>query len=160
MPGSSEKNDKFSKQNVWMVVSTAIVGSLPEGVIKRWIVKQAYVTAFRIMARSLSAVIKIHNKEYRPKTGGVCVANHTSPVDVVILSTDNNYSLVSRCTVQEIVSSWLVYPGCGLCSDGVSVSSRCVCSCWDFWAIAGDVVDVVYGPGGVHTGGSIQAEGQ
>lgn len=51
------------------------------------------------MARCLSAVIRIHNKQYRPKTGGVCVSNHTSPVDVLILSTDNSYSLVSKATI-------------------------------------------------------------
>lgn len=68
---------------------------MSESVIKRWIVKKAYTSSFRIMARCLSAVIRIHNKEYRPKNGSVCVANHTSPVDVLVLSTDNNYSLVS-----------------------------------------------------------------
>lgn len=82
-------------QIAWLLVSTFLVGTLPEGTQKRWIVKKAYITSFRVMARCLSAVIRIHNKEFRPKTGGVCVANHTSPVDVLILSTDNNYSLVS-----------------------------------------------------------------
>lgn len=48
------------------------------------------------MARSLTGIITIYNKQYRPKAGGVCVANHTTPYDVVILSTDNCYSLVSH----------------------------------------------------------------
>lgn len=55
----------------------------------------AYVISFRIMVRSLSGVVIFHNKQYRPGKGGVCVANHTSPIDVIILSTDTNYSLVS-----------------------------------------------------------------
>ena len=32
--------------------------------------------------------------EYRPNTDGICVANHTSPLDVVILSADRPYAMV------------------------------------------------------------------
>ena len=42
------------------------------------------------------ACIKFHNKENRPKTDGICVANHTSPIDVVILSVDRPYALVGQ----------------------------------------------------------------
>lgn len=80
---------------MWLLLTTCLVGDLPNGQFKRWIVRKTYIIAFRIMARSLSGVIRIHNKEYSPKNNGMCVANHTSPVDVLILSTDNNYSLVS-----------------------------------------------------------------
>ena len=31
-----------------------------------------------------------------PKTDGICVANHTSPIDVVILSVDRPYALVGQ----------------------------------------------------------------
>ena len=44
----------------------------------------------------LVACIKFHNKENRPKTDGICVANHTSPIDVVILSVDRPYALVGQ----------------------------------------------------------------
>lgn len=33
-------------------------------------------------------------RENRPREGGICVANHTSPLDVLILSSDGCYSLV------------------------------------------------------------------
>ncbi|XP_064212446.1 glycerol-3-phosphate acyltransferase 3 isoform X3 [Tribolium castaneum] len=79
---------------VWMLGSTPLLGALPDNSFKRWINSKAYIIAFRIMARSLTGVIRIHNKQYRPARGSVCVANHTTPCDVVILSTDNCYSLV------------------------------------------------------------------
>ncbi|KAJ8921918.1 hypothetical protein NQ315_008552 [Exocentrus adspersus] len=78
----------------WLLFTTAIIGWLPPNAFKRWIHERCYVTAFRIMSRSLSGVITIHNKQWRPARGSVCVANHTSPYDVVILSVDNCYSLV------------------------------------------------------------------
>lgn len=48
------------------------------------------------MSQSLSATITIHNPENKPKPGGMCVANHTSTIDVPILSTQTTFSLVMR----------------------------------------------------------------
>ena len=53
-------------------------------------------TCFRILSRSFSGVIQFHNKEYRPKSDGICVANHTTPIDVVVLSCDRSYALVNN----------------------------------------------------------------
>ncbi|CAH1978478.1 unnamed protein product [Acanthoscelides obtectus] len=55
-----------------------------------------YVISNRILVRSLSSIVSIHNKQWRPKSGSVCVANHTTPVDVVMLSMDNCYSLIGQ----------------------------------------------------------------
>lgn len=33
-------------------------------------------------------------RQYRPQKGGICVANHTSPIDVLILTTDGCYAMV------------------------------------------------------------------
>lgn len=33
-------------------------------------------------------------RENRPKKGGICVANHTSPIDIVILANDGCYAMV------------------------------------------------------------------
>ena len=38
-------------------------------------------------------MITYHNPENMPKDG-ICVANHTSPIDVLILACDNAYALV------------------------------------------------------------------
>jgi glycerol-3-phosphate O-acyltransferase 3/4 len=94
----------FFSQTVWIVMAMVLVGLLPDGCMKRWLHKNAYLVTFRILARSLSAIITVHNKQYMP-SGGVCVANHTSPIDVVMLSTENCFSLVSppRCQLSVVL---------------------------------------------------------
>ena len=47
----------------------------------------------QILGGAISAVITYHNPENMPKDG-ICVANHTSPIDVLILACDNAYALV------------------------------------------------------------------
>lgn len=37
-------------------------------------------------------------RENRADPGGICVANHTSPIDVLILAQDNCYALVNERT--------------------------------------------------------------
>lgn len=81
---------------LWLILTTGLIGLLPPSRFKRWINERSYIMAFRIMSRSLSGVITIHNKQWRPAKGSVCVANHTSPYDVVILSVDNCYSLIGQ----------------------------------------------------------------
>ena len=46
------------------------------------------------MGGAISAVITYHGAENRPKSG-ICVANHTSPIDVLCLASDNAYALVN-----------------------------------------------------------------
>ncbi|KAJ8950446.1 hypothetical protein NQ318_010323, partial [Aromia moschata] len=81
---------------LWLVITTGLVGMMPDNRLKRWLNHKFYVMAFRIMSRSLSGMITIHNKQWRPAKGSVCVANHTSPCDVVILSVDNCYCLIGQ----------------------------------------------------------------
>ena len=73
----------------------SFISPLPEGPMKRWLHYQVYTVGFQIMGGVLSAVITYHNPENKPEGGGICVANHTSPIDVVILACDNAYALVS-----------------------------------------------------------------
>ena len=73
----------------------AMVGHVTEGEFKRWLHHQVYTVSFQILGGALSAVITYHNTENRPRQG-ICVANHTSPIDVVVLACDNAYALVSQ----------------------------------------------------------------
>ena len=82
-------------QLLWMGVCMAFVGALPQGDLKKWLHYQVYTSCFQILGGSLSAVITYHNAENKPKQG-ICVANHTSPIDVLILACDNAYALVSN----------------------------------------------------------------
>ncbi|MCJ8740905.1 hypothetical protein PDJAM_G00064410 [Pangasius djambal] len=80
----------------WLVIGTSLVGLLPSSSVKNWISDLIHITCYRICARGLSATIRYHNKENRPKKGGICVANHTSPIDIVILANDGCYAMVGQ----------------------------------------------------------------
>ncbi|XP_055369610.1 glycerol-3-phosphate acyltransferase 3 isoform X3 [Betta splendens] len=64
--------------------------------LKSWLSELVHLTCYRICARGLSATIRYHNRENRPRTGGICVANHTTPIDVVILANDRCYAMVGQ----------------------------------------------------------------
>ncbi|XP_055703526.1 glycerol-3-phosphate acyltransferase 3-like isoform X1 [Phlebotomus papatasi] len=78
----------------WAVISFAIIGCIPMRRLRRHLNDEAFKITFRLISNSISAVITFHNPEYRPRNCGFCVANHTSPIDISILSTDCTYSLV------------------------------------------------------------------
>ena len=40
-------------------------------------------------------VVTYHDTENRPK-GGICVANHTTPIDIMTLACDNAYALTGQ----------------------------------------------------------------
>lgn len=63
---------------------------------QNWLSELVHLTCCRICVRSLSGTIHYHNKQYRPQKGGICVANHTSPIDVLILTTDGCYAMVGQ----------------------------------------------------------------
>ncbi|XP_058821423.1 glycerol-3-phosphate acyltransferase 3 isoform X1 [Topomyia yanbarensis] len=81
---------------VYCVVGFAIVGIIPKRNLRLKANEYVFKHTFRIICRSLSAVIRFHNKEYKPKNCGFCVANHTTPIDIAILSTDHSYSLIGQ----------------------------------------------------------------
>ena len=72
------------------------IGFLPDSTFKRGVYIKISVITFRFLARSLSAIITYHNKEFKASNGSVCVANHTSPIDVLMLHCDNAYALVGQ----------------------------------------------------------------
>ncbi|KAM6976113.1 glycerol-3-phosphate acyltransferase 3 [Tautogolabrus adspersus] len=80
----------------WLVMGTTLVGFLPEGSVKNWLSELVHLTCYRICARGLSATITYHNKQNKPQKGGICVANHTTPIDVVILANDGCYAMVGQ----------------------------------------------------------------
>uniref|UniRef100_A0A915PIW8 Phospholipid/glycerol acyltransferase domain-containing protein n=1 Tax=Setaria digitata TaxID=48799 RepID=A0A915PIW8_9BILA len=80
----------------FMIVSTAVIGLLPEGSQKRWFNERCLLCGHQILSSCVSAVITFNNRENRARNGGICVANHTSPIDVMILSTDCAYDLVGQ----------------------------------------------------------------
>ncbi|GMT35491.1 hypothetical protein PFISCL1PPCAC_26788, partial [Pristionchus fissidentatus] len=81
---------------VFMLVSTAVVGIFPDGALKKTLNHKAMLTCHRILSRSISAVVYFHDEQYKASNCGIAVANHTSPMDVMVLSTDNVYALIGQ----------------------------------------------------------------
>lgn len=81
-----------------------MIGLVPNCFLKRWLNEKSMQLWMTIGANSFSAVIRTHDTQNKAKGGlinspmlpydlfitlGICVANHTSPIDVMILGTDN-----------------------------------------------------------------------
>ncbi|XP_044002691.1 glycerol-3-phosphate acyltransferase 3 isoform X3 [Aphidius gifuensis] len=80
---------------MWLTVCTAVVGYVPESNFKRWLNYKVSIMCFAVLSSALSSVITYHNSDNRP-VRGICVANHTSPIDVLVLMCDNCYSLIGQ----------------------------------------------------------------
>ncbi|XP_076043637.1 glycerol-3-phosphate acyltransferase 4 isoform X2 [Oratosquilla oratoria] len=78
-----------------LVVCTYIVGCLPDSPVKKTINKKVSMFCFEFLSGALSLVCTYHNRENVPE-GGICVANHTTPIDVLVLACDNTYDLVGQ----------------------------------------------------------------
>uniref|UniRef100_A0A3B3B835 Glycerol-3-phosphate acyltransferase 4 n=1 Tax=Oryzias melastigma TaxID=30732 RepID=A0A3B3B835_ORYME len=78
---------------LFVVLSTS-VGFLPNA--KSFLGEKVHLMGYRFCVKSLTAFITYHNSENRPKNGSICVANHTTPLDVIILANDRCYSLVGQ----------------------------------------------------------------
>ncbi|XP_043657852.1 glycerol-3-phosphate acyltransferase 3 [Drosophila teissieri] len=72
-----------------------LLGHLPDWCFKKKLVELVLRQCFRITAACLPMIRRFHNTEYRP-TKGICVCNHTSPLDVLVLMCDANYSLTGQ----------------------------------------------------------------
>jgi hypothetical protein len=84
----------YSSQVYWLTFCTAIVGCIPSSDFKRRLIRLTLNHCFDFLSNAISAVVYYHNPENRP-VNGICVANHTSPIDALVLMCDNCYSLVS-----------------------------------------------------------------
>ncbi|KAG0718310.1 Glycerol-3-phosphate acyltransferase 3 [Chionoecetes opilio] len=75
-----------------LVVLCAAVGLLPSSPFKRRLNAKVVMWCFDFVAGSLSIVARFHNPEHRPHHG-IAVANHTSPIDSMVLATDQCYDM-------------------------------------------------------------------
>ncbi|XP_064543647.1 glycerol-3-phosphate acyltransferase 3 isoform X2 [Drosophila montana] len=81
---------------LFAVVTNTFVALIPYRFLRHPLADLSFKITFRLISSSLSSLIVFHNKQYKPKTSGFCVANHTSPLDVAILSTDCTFSLIGQ----------------------------------------------------------------
>ncbi|KAI6215570.1 Phospholipid/glycerol acyltransferase domain-containing protein [Aphelenchoides besseyi] len=81
---------------LFMLIGISIlIGSIPNEEYRIIANQHAMLCFFRILSRAFSSIIKFHNTENRPKSG-IVVANHTSPIDVMVLSCDNCYAMIGQ----------------------------------------------------------------
>ncbi|ULT81620.1 hypothetical protein L3Y34_011539 [Caenorhabditis briggsae] len=81
---------------VFLISSTALIGLVPVGSWKKKLNHKCMLICYRILSRSLTAVVYFHDEHYKAERQGICVANHTSPIDALILSIDNVYALIGQ----------------------------------------------------------------
>ena len=81
-----------------MGLCMAVVGRMKDGEAKQRWHYQVYTSCFQILGGAISAVVTYHNPENKPDRG-ICVANHTSPIDVLTVACDNAYALVSKTRI-------------------------------------------------------------
>lgn len=65
---------------------------------------RACTSPWPIHQESLTKASSVCCRENKPRKGGICVANHTSPIDIVILANDGCYAMVSLINRWDIVS--------------------------------------------------------
>ncbi|XP_063543618.1 glycerol-3-phosphate acyltransferase 3 isoform X2 [Cydia strobilella] len=80
---------------IFMLTMTTVTSTLPPGRIQRFIGMMSYIISIRILIRSLSVVIDYHDKQNMPK-GGICAANHTTTIDVAVLSSNQCFSMIGQ----------------------------------------------------------------
>uniref|UniRef100_A0A1I7UAM0 PlsC domain-containing protein n=1 Tax=Caenorhabditis tropicalis TaxID=1561998 RepID=A0A1I7UAM0_9PELO len=81
---------------VFLISSTALIGLVPIVSWKKKLNHKCMLICYRILSRSLTAVVYFHDEHYKAESQGICVANHTSPIDALILSIDNVYALIGQ----------------------------------------------------------------
>ena len=97
---------------LYMAIGMSLIGPLEEGPWKRWLnyhittscfqvendslsTKQKSIRFTQVLGGAVSLVVTYHDTENRPK-GGICVANHTTPIDIMTLACDNAYALTGQ----------------------------------------------------------------
>lgn len=94
-----------------MVFTTPLVGLLPPGKLRRFCGQMIYKITFRTMIRGISGVVRYHDQQYKPTSTGLCVANHTTTIDVAVLSCNHTYSMVGCFFLNYIVNLGLCFSG-------------------------------------------------
>ncbi|CAG5096452.1 Oidioi.mRNA.OKI2018_I69.XSR.g14623.t2.cds [Oikopleura dioica] len=81
---------------LWMMITMSIVSIIGHHSMRLKMAYWANIVTFRIYTRALGAVVNYHAVENLPMNGSVCVANHTTILDVVTLSNHRPYALIGQ----------------------------------------------------------------
>lgn len=81
---------------LWMTVTMLPLSIMPDSSLKRKVAYFTNVVSFRVCCRAFSAAVTYHDEEYLPKPGGICVANHTTTLDVCLLMQHRPYAVLGQ----------------------------------------------------------------
>lgn len=77
---------------MFCIISTTLAGSLPKCKLTQKLCNKTMMQCSNLLTKVVATEFRFHNTEHRP-TRGICVANHTTVLDVVFLTFDNHFSL-------------------------------------------------------------------
>uniref|UniRef100_H2YVB9 Phospholipid/glycerol acyltransferase domain-containing protein n=2 Tax=Ciona savignyi TaxID=51511 RepID=H2YVB9_CIOSA len=80
----------------WLFITVFPLTILADSEFKQKAAYYINLVAFRIICRGFSAVVTYHDRENMPQSGGICVANHTTTLDVAILMQDRPYAILGQ----------------------------------------------------------------
>ncbi|XP_019864353.1 PREDICTED: glycerol-3-phosphate acyltransferase 3-like [Amphimedon queenslandica] len=85
---------------LWLIITMVVLSIIrflfPHSRTVKQIERYCVMVCSRLIAAAFSAVVNIQHAENRAKLGSVCVANHTTPVDIIMLAVDNCFTLVGQ----------------------------------------------------------------
>lgn len=81
---------------LWLISTMSLIGLLVPRAWRNTPFRLMSLMSFRMLSCGITSRLRFHNCQYRAKGGQICVANHTSPLDVVLLACDNCYALVGQ----------------------------------------------------------------
>lgn len=81
-----------------LMVGSLLVSVAPIGHRGRFLVgRMLTLSCFRVISRACSLQVNyVGAEENRPKSGGICVCNHTGPVDGLVVGCDNHFAVVGQ----------------------------------------------------------------
>lgn len=62
-----------------LVLSTALIGLVPESRFKRWLNRRCMLASFRILTRAVSAVVYFHDQHNKARSGGIALKSSFVP---------------------------------------------------------------------------------
>ncbi|KAI6239122.1 Phospholipid/glycerol acyltransferase domain-containing protein [Aphelenchoides fujianensis] len=78
-----------------LIVCSLVIGLVKNDKLRSDLNRLSMFVFMRTMGTAASAIIRFHDTHNRPKHG-VAVSNHSSPIDVMILSCDQNYAMIGQ----------------------------------------------------------------
>jgi len=128
----------FILQLLTLFLTTFLIGLVPnEWKGKKGLHDSITRFSYHLLGASCSLIATYHQTENKPKGGGICVANHTSVIDIVPLGCETSFALVSLQWIihmlSEIVTSYFNLHILCIFMFFFGICLRLVKAMMDFW---------------------------